>query len=359
LDTQVSDSHSSDESEGALSPVPIFILGIRPRSGTHFLANLLCQHPDCVKSPIAEDSLLLSAHLLNRYVSRVNEQWTAGNGEPLAGYDELLRQCIGDGLVSFLRETQIRGAEERVRKFGKDAAAIRTDKRLVTKTPLIDNLEHFFEFFPRAHLLVLVRDGRAVVESNVRSFATDSESEMRAWAAAADKLAQFESDYQNARARYLVVRFEDLHSRTEAEMRRILAFLGLSSETYPFEHALDLPVVGSSTFKRPPGNVRWLPVKKTTDFDPLARASEWTRASHERFNWVAGPQLVHLGYTPTLNGRNNLAWKIWNQGMDLKWSTAQVLKRLLPRFGVRNGDSTTTPGPARRLSREQVAPGAG
>jgi hypothetical protein len=355
----VTDNHSSDESDGALSPAPIFILGMRPRSGTHFLANLLCQHRDCVKSPIAEDSLLVSANLLAQYVSRVNAQWALVNGKPLAGYDELLRHCIGEGLVSFLREIQIRGEAERVRKFGKKPTAGQVPKRLVTKTPLIDNLEYFFHFFPRAHLLVLVRDGRAVVESNVRSFACDPESEMRAWAAAADKLAQFEAEYHDARDRYLIVRFEDLHSRTEAEMRRILAFLGLSTVEYSFESALNLPVVGSSTFKRPPGNVRWLPVKKTPDFDPLARASEWTRANHERFNRLAGKQLVRLGYTETLYSRNNRPWTIWNKAMDLKWLAEQMSRRLLSRLGVRKSGSTTSQRPARSFRRQQVAPGAG
>lgn len=296
---QVTDSHANDESVGTPPPIPIFILGIRPRSGTHFLANLLCKHPDCVKSVIAEDSLLVDADLLARYVTRVNAQWTSVNGAPLAGYDELLRQCIGEGLLSFLRETQLLGEKERLRKFGKKAGAGRLNKRLVTKTPHLDNLAYFFQFFKRVPLLILVRDGRAIVESNVRSFASDPESEIRAWAAAADKLAQFETEYRDVSPGYLIVRFEDLHSRTEAEMRRVLAFLGLSTETYDFEGALNLPVVGSSTFKRPPGKVSWLPVRKTVDFDPLERASEWTRADHERFNRLAGKQLLRLGYIPT------------------------------------------------------------
>jgi hypothetical protein len=139
-------------------------------------------------------------------------------------------------------------------------------------------------------------------------------------------------------------------------MRRILAFLGLSTETYSFESALNLPVVGSSTFKRPAGSVRWLPVKKTSDFDPLARASEWTRATHERFNWVAGKQLVRLGYTQTLYGRNNLPWTIWNKAMDLKWLAEQMLRRLLLRLGIRERGPVTRLGPARRLPHEQVTP---
>ena len=286
------------------TPAPIFILGMRPRTGTHFLANLLCQHPGCVKSPIAEDSFLLNANLLARYVARTNEQWTTVNGTPHAGYDELLRECIGESLLSFLRQVQLRRDEERASKFG-TAVGSKIHRRVVTQTPHLDNLELFSQFFPRAHLLLLVRDGRAVVESNVRSFASDPEDEMRAWAAAADRLAQFEVENRDVGSRYLIVRFEDLHLRTEAEMRRILDFLGLSPADYDFEAALNLPVVGSSTFKRPPGKVSWLPVRKTADFDPLARATEWSRETHERFYALAGKQLVRLGYTQLTDAANH------------------------------------------------------
>jgi hypothetical protein len=303
----VTESHSHEASADGLYPAPIFILGMRPRTGTHFLANLLCQHPECVKSPIAEDSFLINANLLARYVTRTNDEWTVVNGAQLAGYDELLRQCIGEGLLLFLRQIQLRGEEERASKFGKHAVTSGLDRRMVTKTPHLNNLEFFFQFFPRAHLLLLVRDGRAVVESNVRSFASDPEDEMRAWAAAADQLAQFEAEHRDVGPRCLIVRFEDLHSRTEAEMRRILTFLGLRTEDYNFEAALHLPVVGSSTFKRPPGKVSWLPVRKTADFDPLGRASEWTRATNERFDTLAGKQLMRLGYSQALDAGNDRA----------------------------------------------------
>ena len=86
----------------------------------------------------------------------------------------------------------------------------------------------------------------------------------------------------------MIVRYEDLHTQTEAEMRKILSFLCLDVSKYDFQTALNLPVVGSSTFKRPAGKVQWIPVMKTEEFDPLARASDWTRAMHERFNWIAG-----------------------------------------------------------------------
>src|SRR5258708_4134927 len=143
---------------------------MRPRTGTHFLANLLCQHPDCVKSPLAEDVLLSWSQLLAKYVRRTNEQWTEIAGKPHDGYDDLLFRSLGDGLISFLQSAKERADEERIKRFGGTQHADLASRRLVTKTPGIDNLEYFFKLFPNAHLLIIIRDGRAVVESEHRSF---------------------------------------------------------------------------------------------------------------------------------------------------------------------------------------------
>ena len=57
---------------------------------------------------------------------------------------------LGDGLVSFLW--------------------VERDRRLVAKTASVRNVDRFFTFFLRAHLLILVRDGRSVVQSCMSTF---------------------------------------------------------------------------------------------------------------------------------------------------------------------------------------------
>ena len=54
--------------------------------------------------------------------------------------------------------------------------------RLVTKTPTVKNLGLFFQLFPTSKLLVLVRDGRSVVESAVRTFDRPYGHAAREWA---------------------------------------------------------------------------------------------------------------------------------------------------------------------------------
>ena len=109
--------------------------------------------------------------------------------------------------------------------------------------------------------------------------------------------------FASARARmgyvrnYLIVRYEDLWNKPEEELRRIFAVVGLDADKYDFNAAINLPVRGSSTFHgKEEQRYHWKPVEKTADFDPLARASHWSRSMHERFDWIAGEKLASLGY---------------------------------------------------------------
>jgi hypothetical protein len=120
-----------------------------PRSGTNFLANLLVIHPDCGSPKVHEDYLLAQAQHLERYVAGVcshwKPEWELGQSDVFA--------ALGDGLLRLLGQ----GVDRR---------------RLVTKTPSVQNLPLVFKLFPQAQLLLLVRDGRAVAESGVKTFRT-------------------------------------------------------------------------------------------------------------------------------------------------------------------------------------------
>src|SRR5882724_659397 len=125
-------------------PRPIFVLGMAPRTGTHFLANLLCIHPECEAGAIAEDSLLTEAQHLSKYVSGMIEQWTRVDGEPKPELADLLQESIGDGLVSFLYSAKRKKRESELAKIGDEFVPDQTSKRLVTKTPSITNIRLFF-----------------------------------------------------------------------------------------------------------------------------------------------------------------------------------------------------------------------
>ena len=197
-------------SNSSLSAGPIFIAGISQRSGTNFLYDLLRLHPDCGGPGTNwEDSSLSRADHLVRYVEIVAGGWRRHGAD--AGVEDLLYEHLGNGIISVL-SSQVKG------------------KRLITKGPFVRNLNYFFKLFPRAYLLILVRDGRAVVESRVKTFGESYETAMRYWADAADTILRFNQMARGSQLNYLTVKYEDLCNNLENELRRILAFLGLDQE---------------------------------------------------------------------------------------------------------------------------------
>ena len=308
--------------------VPIFVLGIMQRSGTGYLYNLLRLHPACrAGGVIWEDGLVAHADLLVTYAETVYENWPADwRVKEIMGPPDVLCARLGEGLISFLNSQTT--TQERDRGEPTDHAEEGSSERLVTKTPSVENLALFFRLFPRAHLLIIVRDGRAVVESGVRSFSWRYESAMHSWAAAARTIRQFDSGTDRSRHRCLIVRYEDLFRSTEDEMRKVFSFLGLNAGIYDFGAAAKLPVRGSSESReRGQGDVHWGAEEQGPDFDPTRRWSDWGRGLHERFNWIAGDLLERFGYQQRTYTGNRLFWAAWNVVLDAKWGLKRAMRR--------------------------------
>jgi hypothetical protein len=290
-----------------MSGGPIFIAGMYPRSGTNHLMDLLCVHPDCAPpAPIWEDYLLAHADHLAGYVEAVTRHWSSawGAGEAEA---RALRVALGDGIAGFLR-------------------GLARAPRVVTKTPSVAGLPHFAALFPDAHLVVLVRDGRAVVESGVRSFGWFRDGAIHGWARAARDVLAFEASARGSALRYRRVHYEELIARPEATLRGLLDFLGLDAARYDFARAAALPVRGSSTQGRAPGDrVHWGAVARSADFSPSERFRHWSRAQHARFDWIAGDVLHALGYAPAAPA-GGPARAAWNHLLDLRLAAALRLR---------------------------------
>ena len=256
---------------------PVFILGIRPRSGTNFLWDLLRLHPQLAapRAPVNEDFLVKHSNHLTRYARDVRKHWKKWDrSEDIPG--EILA-ALGRGLLDFMEE--------------------QPQKRLVTKTPTVVNLANFHSLFPQAQLILLVRDGRAVVESGMRSFGWDFDTAAHRWKTAADEIKRFQDSHIRP---YHLVRYEDLLHDLEGTLRETLGFLDLDIAAYDFEDAATLPVRGSSTFHRRSGHkVSWAPVSKTDKFDPAARWKQWDEGMLRRFDYIAGDRLGYFGYEPT------------------------------------------------------------
>lgn len=271
------------------NPGIIFILGIKMRSGTNFLSDLLCQHPHCFPNTIKEDySLLYARHLIDyadAFYSRMPMIFKVQ-----ASPKTLLYRSLGLGLLNYFNDNMINTS-----KPYKSSRVAGRPARIVTKTPSVENLAFFESLFPEMPLLIVVRDGRDVVESNVKSFETDYEAEMNEWAAAAQTILNFTARMKDSDQPYMLIKYEDLFLNTKDAIAEILKFLDLELSQYDFSMVDDLPVRGSSEL-RDEGRLHWKPVEKTSDFNPIGRWHGWSPDLIDRFEGVAGNHLRALGY---------------------------------------------------------------
>lgn len=307
----------------------LFIQGIMPRSGTHYLMHLLCLHPRCYRSALVEDGLLARSSLLVKYIERNKRQWLLDCDLPYdSGADKLLAEGLGEGLMIFLlRFTQ--NALDKHKIPGAAPYNATNFQYMVTKTPSVSDLKNFFKFFPDEKLLILIRDGRSLVESINLSFDYDREKATRDWANAARDIFEVQKQWMQEGKQFLVVKYEELYANMENEMRRIFSFLDLDAGQYDFKQALNSPVIGSSVFKRGDGAVHWEPVSKTAEFNPLQRSAGWTRTQHERFNRLAGKELVLWGYEPAKFESAKFLWVARNYLYDFGYWLRTWFRRFI------------------------------
>ena len=259
---------------------PIFIMGIMPRSGTNFLHRLLCQHPECGAintTPVREDYVLHHGYWLSTYTKRLKWQW--GHWGADAEFVAPLSNNLGAGITDFL-------------------ATLTDAKRFVTKTPSVSNIDSFFEFFPHAQLLIIVRDGRSVVASGMSGFGWKFETASREWGKAARSILGFEEKNHRFKDRFKIVKYESLNANTVDSLQDIFQFLELDPAQYDFDAALDTPIYGSSYMKEEGEKVTWAPKEKGKELVGKNRWDDWSAFEHQRFNKLAGKELARLGYEP-------------------------------------------------------------
>ena len=301
--------------------VPIFIHGILQRSGTNFLWDLLLLHPDCAppRDPVREDLFLDHSDHLVAFVDAVRGAWDPIWGTFGADLPDRFYAGIGEGLVSFLRTD--------------------VNRRLVTKSPSVSHLDRFFTFFPSARLLILVRDGRSVVQSALKTFPWDFDRICRAWASGADTIRRFQQTEAARANRWRLVRYEDLVDDTEGQLRSLFEFLGLDPARYDFDAARNLPVRGSSWFGQQSPRVHWEPVAKDTSFAPKEQWRAWSTQQLDRFDWLAGEQLRAFNYAAPPSARS-VTRSIRHSVRDWRWSAASAVRWAVNRTRVRVGTAS-------------------
>ena len=277
-----------------------FIVGIERRSGTNFLGDLLALHPDCARPRhLHEDMLIHRAPHLVAYAEQLHRCWASQWREAYPA--ERIGASIGRGLLTLL-----------------DEQADRPARLLVAKTPRADHVGSFPWLFPGAKLLILIRDGRAVVQSAVKSFGWTYGKAITRWSRGARRILEFDAQHVTGGFPYLIVRYEWLVSDQRAELTRILQFLNLSAAQYDFDAAQAMPVRASSTMRDRGESLHWTPLPKAADFNPTKRPLLWSTHVHCQFLWQAGGYQTLLGY-PFAPETNSPLVKAFTHFADVFW----------------------------------------
>ncbi len=169
------------------------------------------------------------------------------------------------------------------------------DRRWVDSTPGYTLIaEELCRMFPGARFLHVLRDGRAVVNSMIRSgfdtsFAKNFGAACKVWSQYATAGQVFQESHAE---RALEVRHERLEADPEGEIGRILGFLGAAQSDLPAQHLRNKRINSSY------GNVQAGDIRKPKDPSILPkepwRAWSWMRK--RVFRGVAGPAMRKLGY---------------------------------------------------------------
>lgn len=261
----------------------LLLHGIMPRCGSVYVGELLRKHPDLYAYPhhlweIPALQLTPELHRLQR--AFVNAyRMNRGSLE-----DNDFHALFGGALMALIH------------------SATPPEQRAMVKMPSVQYLNHFSSMFPNEHLLVLVRDGRDVVASTLRTWRHLNFVQVcLRWNRSARIVLENCSIMGSARRTgYMLCRFEDAISDPEGFLRATLPCFDLDPERYPYEMIGEIPVIGSSQLAA--GTVSWRTfIKAPKGFRPRGYWREWSTLKKLIFKAIAGRSLVALGYSEDLS----------------------------------------------------------
>lgn len=262
-------------------PAPILILGVMPRSGTNYLRDLLDSHPDVLADPgqVHEFPLLQAGRGAGAFMQEYLDLFPA-NREVSRPWDALALLA-----GAWLRHFQV------------EAGA----RRVLLKSPHVQNLSLAPHLFPGARIILCLRDGRDVVDSSLRTFSRRSLSRKtfgqmaHEWHLSTQAVLSHGPGGAQAHPDVMIIRYEDAVSDPRAAVDRMLEHTDLVPTRYDFEQIERLPVRGSSR-SQAQGGARWHPQEKAGDFNPVRRWESWDTRRKARFDRIAGDMLEAAGY---------------------------------------------------------------
>ena len=285
------------KNSGHLSP-QIFVRGIMPRSGTNFMADALACHARISRFPgdFWEFVPFRFQNELDAYLSRINNPNHAPGFKP----SEFL-PYFGDAWMQYL--TGSSGG----------------NKVALFKEPSVDHLEAMFQMFPRAKVVLMVRDGRDLIESLLnagfglpprllrnphhwRRFLPDEDFRIlcRQLGRAAGRLESFlqSQSAEKFMDQVKLVRFEDLFASSESVLKDVLAWCDLPSGEFDWEAFRKMPVRGSSFLRDADGSMNFgVGVTRSPEFTPVGRWASWSSRRKLYYAGTVGKRFRSFGYT--------------------------------------------------------------
>jgi len=293
LQTNVGEDHTTlsrsssrvEETKDAMTTAgpPVFMIGIMARTGTNYFADILQLIDPTFHLPrvLYEDFLLEHSNLLGACVDRTYQRWKRmpSMKEP-EKWKQHLTHRFGEALLKLLRD------------------GLEPDQRLLAKTPGATNVERFYDLFPNAKLILLIRDGRDVVESAKATWPYESyEFWIRQWAGGVRSMQRLMSGPGKGLrgSAWEIVKYEDLLNTPEQVVGPLAKFLGVE-DRFDWRKFKDLPIRGSSQNRDSKGKVDWNPTKEIAGFKPVGRWAKWSWSQKRQFNRLAGSEMAAIGY---------------------------------------------------------------
>lgn len=263
---------------------PVIIISPTQRSGSNYAHELIALHPDLVaaggRNGLPEEFFFHTyGTALKAYVEKTVPTWSTwiGDQEKLEEAGHRLFASLGHGILSGLE------------------TGVSADK-LLMRAPDSRGIKSIYHLFPGARVILLFRDGRDTCASFLNSWGSKSVFEQFAyrWTGRAGEMLEFEKLVSNSayEKQCMRIRYEECVNDPDAVIRKILPFLGLSTEKYPFESLQKVPLLGTSESD----HVHWRPEPRPDGFNPLGRWKEWPEDEKNTFHQIAGDVLKELGY---------------------------------------------------------------
>lgn len=263
----------------------IIIQGAMPRCGTVYVGELLSHHPALHAYP--HKMWEFPALKLTPDVIALQKKFVLGyklNWDKLGEADFL--PLIGATLLAYLHEPVPPG------------------RRVLAKMPSSQYLNHFFDMFPHEHLLVLVRDGRDLVHSTLRTWPRLNFIQVcLRWNRSARMVVTASKQFSRMDTNgYWLARYEDALHDPEAFVSEACRRFDLDETAYPTDQIDEIRVIGSSKLEKAGDDaVTWQHLKRPENFRPTQYWKQWSRLKRSIFKVIAGRSLMDLGYCDDLS----------------------------------------------------------